>query len=53
MFKWKKFFVVNRQEVPVSEAVQKVRLSDQCEIDIKNLDNSRYEINVFGKANMS
>ena len=50
MFKWKKFFVVNRQEVPVSESVQKVRLSDQSEIDIKSLGGSRYEINVFGKG---
>ena len=50
MFKWKKFFVVNRQHIPVSASAQKVRLSEQCEIDIKSLEGSRYEMNVFGKG---
>jgi len=50
MFKWKKYFVVNRQDISLSSAVQKVRLSEQCEIDIKKVESARYEINVFGKG---
>lgn len=50
MFKWRKYYMVNRQVIPVSSASQKVRLSEQCEIEIKNIEGSRYEINVFGKG---
>ncbi|MEO6035299.1 MAG: hypothetical protein ABIQ35_08600 [Verrucomicrobiota bacterium] len=50
MFKWKKYFVVNRQEIPVSATAQKIKLSEKCEIEIKNIEPSRYEINVFGKG---
>lgn len=50
MFKWKKYFLVNRQTIPLSPAEQKVRLSEQCVVEMKNLGDSRYEINVFGKG---
>ncbi|MEO6183204.1 MAG: hypothetical protein ABIP71_08940 [Verrucomicrobiota bacterium] len=50
MFKWKKYFVVNRQLIPVSSTAKKVQLSEKCEIEIKNIEGSRYEINVFGKG---
>lgn len=50
MFKWKKYFVVNRTVIPVSLTAQKVKLSEKCEIEIKNIEGSRYEINVFGKG---
>lgn len=50
MFKWKNYFLVNRQEISVSPTPQKVRLSEKCEIEVKHLDGSRYEINVFGKG---
>lgn len=50
MFKWKKYFVVNHQDIPVSSTAQKVKLSEKCEIEIKNIEGSRYEINVFGKG---
>ena len=50
MFKWKKYFVVNRQDVPATSIAQKIKLSEQCEIEIKNIEDSRYEINVFGKG---
>ncbi|MEO7299396.1 MAG: hypothetical protein ABI042_12575 [Verrucomicrobiota bacterium] len=51
MFKWKKYYQVNRKElVLVDHALQKIRLSPQCQIEVKHLDGSRYEINVFGEG---
>jgi hypothetical protein len=50
MFKWKDYYLVNRQEIPVAAAPQKIKLSEKCEIEVKHLDGSRYEVNVFGKG---
>ena len=51
MFKWKKYFTVNRLEVtPNSRSSQKIRLSPHSEVAVKALDGSRYEINVYGKG---
>ncbi len=50
MFKWKKYFTVNREEISLtSHGAQKIRLG-QCEVAIKQIEGSRYEINVFGKG---
>ncbi len=51
MFKWKKYFTVNRQEVSLpANTPQKIRLSPQCEITVNHLGGQRYEINVFGEG---
>lgn len=51
MFKWKNYFTVATKEVSISaNAPEKVRLSSKCEIEVKHLKGSRYEINVFGEG---
>ena len=51
MFKWKKYFTVNREEISLTpHGAQKIRLSPQCEVEIKQIEGPRYEINVFGKG---
>lgn len=51
MFKWKKYYTVNRQEVSLDDRTpQKIRLSPQSEIELKNLNGQRYEINVYGEG---
>jgi hypothetical protein len=51
MFKWKNYFTVNRQKLPLSgDVAKKIRLSKRCEIKVQHLDGSRYEINVFGQG---
>lgn len=51
MFKWKNYFMVKRQEIPLSgHTPKKVRLSKRCEIEAKHLSGDRYEINVYGEG---
>ncbi len=50
MFKWKKYFRVNEKEIQTSAAPQKIRLSPQCEIEVKRMPDSRYQIDVFGEG---
>jgi hypothetical protein len=51
MFKWKRYFTVNRKEVSLDDQkAQKVRLSQQCEVEVKHLSDHRYEINIYGKG---
>lgn len=50
MFKWKNYFVVNRQDVLVPNlAIKKVKLSQQCYIEIRELEGPRVEVNVYGE----
>ena len=51
MFKWKKYFTVNQREVSlVPQTAQKIKLSARCEIEIKQLEGQRYQINVYGEG---
>lgn len=50
MFKWKKYYTVNRKEIALTAAPKKTRLSSRCEIKVKQLEDERYEINVFGEG---
>lgn len=51
MFKWKNYFRVSRQEVTVpSRSTKKIALSEKCEIEIKELEGPRIEVNVYGKG---
>ncbi len=51
IFKWKKYYLVRRQEVMVpSRSSKRIPLSKQCEIEIKELEGPRIEVNVFGQG---
>lgn len=51
MFKWKNYFVVSRHQVTVPNREAKtVKLSPQCQIEIKELEGPRVEVNVYGEG---
>ncbi len=50
MFKWKKYYTVNRKEIALDQDPQKISLSKKCDIKVKQLDEHRYEINVYGEG---
>lgn len=48
-YKWKNYFEVNRQKTSVAAGTtQKLVMSKQCEIEIKNLNDDRIEVKLFG-----
>jgi hypothetical protein len=49
--KWSNYFEVTRKVATVKVAeVKKEAMSDKCEIEIKNLDNSNVEVSLIGKG---
>ena len=54
VFKWKNYFEVNRQHftVPVGSP-KKVKMSDDCEIEVQNLGNSSIEVKLYGKGKLA
>src|SRR5437868_2813139 len=51
-FKWAYYFVVNRTNfVVAAKGTIRVRLSEKCEIQVKDLGNSKIEVTHFGKGN--
>ena len=49
--KWANYFEVNKMglDIPKGEA-RKVKLSDKCEVEIKNLDGTKVEVALLGKG---
>lgn len=53
VFKWKNYFEVNREDFKVgSSATKKVRMSNQCEIEVQNLGGSSVEVKLYGKGKL-
>ncbi len=53
VFKWKNYFEVSRQNFKVnSSATRKVKMSEQCEIEVQNLGGSAVEVKLFGKGKL-
>ncbi len=51
IFKWKNYYEVNRQSIALAkDGSQKVKLSEKCDIQLKDLGNSRVEIHLFGEG---
>jgi hypothetical protein len=52
-FKWKNYFEVSRQNfaIPVSSP-KKVKMSENCEIEVQNLGNSSIEVKLYGQGKM-
>ncbi len=49
--KWKNYFEVNRKQFTVKTGeVRREPMSDKCQIEVKNLDNSSVEVTLFGKG---
>ncbi len=50
-FKWKNYFEINRKQLSVaSGATQKVTMSEQCTVQVKNLGDGRIEVTLIGKG---
>jgi hypothetical protein len=53
IFKWKNYFEVSRKRLSIPKnGVQKLRLSDKCDIQVQDLGNSRMEIQLFGEGKL-
>jgi hypothetical protein len=51
IFKWKNYFEVTHTNVAVaSKAMQSVKLSDKCEVQVRNLGNSSVQIKLLGEG---
>jgi hypothetical protein len=49
--KWSHYFEVNRKTAEVAQGnTAKVAMSEKCALSIRNLDNSRVEVSLFGKG---
>ncbi len=49
--KWKNYFEVNRKRFTVKTGeIRREPMSDKCQIEVKNLDNSSVEVILFGKG---
>ena len=49
-FKWKNYFQVKRRSVTVAPgALQKVEMSKDCTLEIRNVGDNRMEVKLFGK----
>lgn len=54
MFKWKHYFLVNKSIVEVKpDAPNKTRLSEHCEVQLKDLSNSMLEVELWGKGKLT
>lgn len=52
-YKWKNYFEVNRQKTTVaSGSAQKVAMSRECDLEIKNLGDERIEVKLFGNKKL-
>ncbi len=54
VFKWKNYFEVKRQNFTVAVgSPKKVKMSDECEIEVQNLGNSSIEVKLYGKGKLA
>ena len=53
VFKWKSYFEVNQLNFTVgTSSPRKVKMSEDCEIEVQNLGNSSIEVKLYGKGKM-
>jgi hypothetical protein len=53
MFKWKNYFLVCDKTVAIPfQGNKKVKLSDRAEVEIKDKENSKFEISLYGKGKL-
>ncbi len=52
-FKWKTYFLVSSHNVDVPDkAAKKVKLSDQSEVEVREVEAGKIEVKVFGKGKL-
>jgi hypothetical protein len=52
-FKWRNYFEVNRVKFTLAEdQTQKIELSKECKIKVRNLGKSTVEVHLFGKGEL-
>jgi hypothetical protein len=53
VFKWKNYFEVKNQEMAVpGKGTKRVRLSNQCEVEVKNLGSGMISAKLFGEGKL-
>jgi hypothetical protein len=50
IFKWKNYFEVTQMNVVASKTIQRLKLSDKCQVEIQNLGNSTVQIKLLGEG---
>src|SRR5438034_10683711 len=54
VFKWKNYFEVKRQNFTVAAgSPKKVKMSDDCEIEVQSLGSSSIEVKLYGKGKLA
>ena len=54
VFKWKNYFEVKRQNLTVAPGTpKKIKMSDECEIEVQNLGSSSIEVKLYGKGKLA
>src|SRR5712671_6393683 len=54
VFKWKNYFEVNRQHFAIAVGASKrIKMSDDCEIEVHNQGNSSIEVKLYGKGKLA
>jgi hypothetical protein len=54
VFKWKNYFEVKRQNLTVAPGTpKKIKMSDECEIEVQNLGNASIEVKLYGKGKLA
>ena len=52
-FKWKDYYEISTKRLAVpKDAGQNLKMSDKCEIQVKDIGNSRFEIRLLGEGNL-
>lgn len=52
IFKWKHYYEVGSQQVDASKDGQKLKMSPQCEIEIKHLEGNKIEVLLYGEGKL-
>lgn len=52
-FRWKNYFEVTRKTLNVNkDASEKITLSKECDLEVKNLGNNQLEVSLYGKGKL-
>jgi hypothetical protein len=49
-FKYSNYFEVNRRQFTLTKGSEKVRLSKDCELNVKQLEKNQFEVTLIGKG---
>jgi hypothetical protein len=53
IFKWKNYFIITRQTVPIpSRQTKKVEMSKKCTVEITEMEGPRVEVKIYGEGKL-